>query len=59
MTELEEQRKGRRLKAAFNDLNPAEDPVIRFYEGFLKAYDSQQRIKRGVFFTPSIVNIGK
>lgn len=40
------------IKAAFNDLNPAEDPVIRFYEGFLKAYDSEQRIKRGVFFTP-------
>ncbi|MBM4026469.1 MAG: hypothetical protein FJ280_13875 [Planctomycetes bacterium] len=40
------------IKAAFNDLNPAEDPVIRFYEGFLKAYDSRQRIKRGVFFTP-------
>jgi hypothetical protein len=40
------------IKAAFNDLNPAEDPVVRFYEGFLKAYDSEQRIKRGVFFTP-------
>ncbi|MGA2240297.1 MAG: type ISP restriction/modification enzyme, partial [Candidatus Bathyarchaeia archaeon] len=40
------------IKAAFNDLNPAEDPVIRFYEGFLRAYDSEQRIKRGVFFTP-------
>ncbi|MGA2659556.1 MAG: type ISP restriction/modification enzyme [Verrucomicrobiota bacterium] len=40
------------IKAAFNDLSPSEDPVIRFYEGFLKAYDSEQRIKRGVFFTP-------
>ena len=29
------------IKAAFNDQNPAEDPVIRFYEGFLKEYDPQ------------------
>ncbi|MFC2076848.1 type ISP restriction/modification enzyme [candidate division KSB1 bacterium] len=40
------------IKAAFSDKNPAEDPVIRFYEGFLKQYDPRQRIKRGVFFTP-------
>jgi hypothetical protein len=40
------------IKAAFNDENPAEDPVIRFYEGFLKEYDPDQRIQRGVFFTP-------
>ncbi|MCE9548099.1 MAG: hypothetical protein K8T25_21710, partial [Planctomycetia bacterium] len=40
------------IKAAFNDENPEEDPVIRFYEGFLKEYDPEQRIQRGVFFTP-------
>jgi len=40
------------IKAAFSDRNPAEDPVIRFYEGFLKQYDPGQRIRRGVFFTP-------
>ncbi len=40
------------IKAAFSDRSPAEDPVIRFYEGFLKQYDPKQRIKRGVFFTP-------
>ena len=40
------------IKAAFSDRNPTEDPVIRFYEGFLKLYDRRQRIKRGVFFTP-------
>ena len=40
------------IKAAFSDKNPSEDPVIRFYEGFLKEYDPQQRVKRGVFFTP-------
>ena len=39
-------------KAAFSDKNPAEDPVIRFYEGFLKEYDPKQRIRRGIFFTP-------
>ncbi len=40
------------IKAAFNDLNPAEDPVIRFYEDFLHEYDPDQKVKRGVFFTP-------
>ena len=40
------------IKAAFNDLNPAEDPVIRFYQDFLQEYDAKQRVKRGVFFTP-------
>ena len=40
------------IKVAFNDLNAAEDPVVRFYEGFLHQYDPKQRIKRGVFFTP-------
>jgi REP element-mobilizing transposase RayT len=40
------------IKAAFSDKNPAEDPVIRFYEGFLKEYDPKQRIRRGIFFTP-------
>ena len=36
----------------FGNKNPDEDPVIRFYEDFLKAYDAQLRIKRGVFYTP-------
>ena len=40
------------IKAGFNDLNPAEDPVVRFYEGFLHQYDPEQKIKCGVFFTP-------
>ena len=30
----------------------ATDPVIHFYEPFLAAYDSKQKIQRGVFFTP-------
>ena len=33
------------------DTEPQEDPVIHFFEGFLK-YDSQIRKDRGVFYTP-------
>jgi hypothetical protein len=36
----------------FGDRSPQEDPVIYFYELFLKEYDPVKRIKRGVFFTP-------
>jgi predicted helicase len=36
----------------FGDRNPLEDPVIHFYELFLKEYDPQKRMKRGVFYTP-------
>ncbi len=36
----------------FGDRNPQEDPVIHFYELFLKEYDRKKRVKRGVFFTP-------
>jgi predicted helicase len=32
-----------------------EDPVIHFYEGFLKEYDSLQRIEKGVYYTPDPV----
>ena len=36
----------------FGDQNPKEDPVIHFYELFLKEYDSNKRMQRGVFYTP-------
>jgi len=36
----------------FGDKNPEEDPVIHFYELFLKEYDSRKKIERGVFYTP-------
>ena len=36
----------------FGDRNPQEDPVIHFYELFLKEYDARKRMKRGVFYTP-------
>lgn len=39
----------------FGDRNPSEDPVIHFYELFLKEYDPQKRTKRGVFYTPKPV----
>ncbi len=35
----------------FGDKNPQEDPVIHFYELFLKEYDPEKRMKRGVFYT--------
>jgi type I restriction-modification system DNA methylase subunit len=36
----------------FGNRNPTEDPVIHFYELFLKEYDPVKRMKRGVFYTP-------
>jgi len=36
----------------FGDRNPQEDPVIHFYELFLKQYDAKKRMQRGVFYTP-------
>ena len=36
----------------FGDRNPREDPVIHFYEHFLAAYDKEQKVSRGVFYTP-------
>jgi predicted helicase len=39
----------------FGDRNPQEDPVIHFYELFLKEYDAKKRIQRGAFYTPKPV----
>lgn len=36
----------------FGDRNPDEDPVIHFYELFLREYDPKKRMQRGVFYTP-------
>ena len=36
----------------FDNRNPQEDPVIHFYELFLKEYDAKKRMQRGVFYTP-------
>jgi hypothetical protein len=40
---------------SFNASKPGDDPVIHFYEDFLKAYDKAMRAKRGVFYTPTPV----
>jgi len=39
----------------FGDSKPEEDPVIHFYEDFLKEYDAKKKVKRGVFYTPKPV----
>lgn len=39
----------------FGNRQPGEDPVIHFYEHFLKAYDAELQFKRGVFYTPKPV----
>jgi predicted helicase len=39
----------------FGDRNRDEDPVIHFYELFLKEYDAEKRMSRGVFYTPQPV----
>lgn len=36
----------------FGNKNPNEDPIIHFYEYFLKEYDSIMREQRGVYYTP-------
>ena len=34
------------------DKDPSRDPIIHFYEDFLKEYDPKERLKMGVFYTP-------
>lgn len=36
----------------FGNRNPNEDPVLHFYEHFLRDYDSIMREQRGVYYTP-------
>jgi predicted helicase len=36
----------------FDNKNPNEDPILHFYEHFLKDYDSIMREQRGVYYTP-------
>jgi len=36
----------------FDDLKPEEDPVVHFYELFLDEYNHEQKMRRGVFYTP-------
>jgi predicted helicase len=39
----------------FGDRRQGQDPVIHFYEDFLKQYDEQRKVERGVFYTPQPV----
>ena len=46
------------LRAVLEDFGKqtrSEDPVVHFYESFLKAYDPKLRVDRGVFYTPAPV----
>ncbi len=36
----------------FGNRNPDEDPILHFYEYFLRDYDSIKREQRGVYYTP-------
>jgi hypothetical protein len=40
------------IRRDFNNRTPGEDPVIRFYEDFLAAYNKKLKVQRGVFYTP-------
>ena len=40
------------LRTAFDAQTHIEDPVIHFYETFLKEYDAERRVNRGVYYTP-------
>lgn len=39
----------------FGRQKKGEDPVIHFYEDFLREYNSHQKVERGVFYTPDSV----
>jgi predicted helicase len=39
----------------FGDRNQNEDPIMHFFEGFLKEYDNKIKKERGVFYTPKSV----
>ena len=41
--------------ADFGVQKKGEDPVIHFYEHFLTEYDKQEKVSRGVFYTPKPV----
>lgn len=41
--------------ADFGRRKQGEDPVIHFYEDFLTEYDKQEKVSRGVFYTPKPV----
>lgn len=44
-----------RIRQKLVEHKPGEDPVIQFYEPFLKEYDPKEREARGVYYTPKPV----
>ncbi len=45
------------LRTAFDAQTHIEDPTIHFYETFLKEYDAERRVNRGVYYTrPPIIS---
>jgi predicted helicase len=58
VSELVEMLEASNIEAVLQDFGKqkkGEDPVIHFYELFLSEYDSEQKVKRGVFYTPDPV----
>ena len=58
VSELVEMLKASNIKAVLQDFGKqkkGEDPVIHFYELFLKEYDPDLKVERGVFYTPDPV----
>lgn len=60
LNEIVELLKNTDTKSILDDFNRQtgggkEDPVIYFYEGFLNAYESEQKKRRGVYYTPQPV----
>ena len=56
--ELVEMLKASNIEAVLQDFGrqkKGEDPVIHFYELFLREYDPEKKVKRGVFYTPDPV----
>lgn len=43
------------IRNDFGNRTAGEDPVIHFYEHFLKAYNNKLKVERGVFYTPQPV----
>ena len=43
------------IREKFGSTSQGQDPIIYFYETFLHAYDSKERMKRGVYYTPKPV----
>jgi predicted helicase len=56
--ELVEMLEASNIEAVLQDFGKqkqGEDPVIHFYELFLREYDPEKKVKRGVFYTPDPV----